>query len=190
MTADSGDIEAATRLAGVLLSAFQTAVLPKDAHLESVLLLPSLLPVETKELAAQLANLPKPITCVGFGNPIALTFGYWVIPPGECDSFDKRYPAFLRRGHTELARQWRVEDTNSPVAILLESGTESLSWRDYWRLREDYVTPYLLWSEDRPATPLARQGYVCSVRARAFGGLWGTVREHTIKERWWTRFLR
>lgn len=190
MTEDSGDIEGATRRARVLLSSFQSAVLPKDAHVGTVFVLPTMLPVQSEELSAQLANLPKPVTCVAFGNPAALTFGYWVIPPGVSDSFARRYPDFLRRGHTELARHWHVEDTTSPVAILLEAGTESLSWRDYWTLREDYVTPYLLWTEDRPATALAREGYVCSVRVRAYGGLWATVREHKPKKHRWPRFIR
>ena len=190
MTADSGDIQAAARIARVLLSSFQTAVLPKDAHVESVFVLPTMLPVDSEELSTQLANLPKPVTCVGFGNPAALTFGYWVVPPGVSDSFARRYPDFVRRGHTELARQWRVEDATSPVAILLEAGTALLSWRDYWTLREDYVTPYLLWSEGRPTMALAREGYVCSVRVRAYGGLWATARERKPKKRRWLRFLR
>lgn len=129
-------------------------------------------------MSAELANLHKPVTCVGFGNRVALVLGYWVVPPRVNDSFDIRYPAQVRQGYSWLARDWNVEDVNSLVAIELRSGRISLSWKEYWTLREDFVTPYLSWVEERPPKALARVGYVCSVGVRASSGMFGTATEH------------
>ena len=89
MTADTGDIETATRIARALVSAFQTALLPKGASRDSVVLLPTMETLKTEDLIVQLAGLPKPVTCVGFGNSAGLTLGYWV-PPETGDSFIRR----------------------------------------------------------------------------------------------------
>lgn len=170
-------------MAGVLVSAFQSALLPQDASVDRVLVLPTLLPLKSVEVSAQLASLPKPVTCIAFGNRVALVLGYWIVPSGVNDSFGLRYPAALRQGQSRLARDWHVQDVDSPVAIELRSGTVSLPWTDYWTLRESYVTPYLAWYEDRPSKALARAGYVCSVSVHASTGIWGTATERVSSKR-------
>ena len=183
MTADHAETERSTRIARVLISAFQEAVLPKNASYNDVFLLPTFLPITCDDLSAQLASLPKPIACVGFSNSAALVIGYWVVPPEVNDSFDRRYPRMLRRGREALARQWRIKDVNRQVAIVLGSGSASLAWQDYWTLREDYVTPYLSWLEERAGWSLARRGYICSVRVRPSGGMTITLKDTNAERR-------
>ena len=175
--ADDVDLERSTRIARVFVSAFQKALLPKGASCSDVLLLPTFLPLKCEELSVQLASLPKPIGCVAFSNPTALVIGYWLVPPGTPNSFDTRYRYMVRLGRETLARKWRIEDADSQVAFTLHSGTVSLSWQDYWTLREDYVTPFLVWLAERPNRALARLGYVCSVSVRASLGVTVTARK-------------
>lgn len=165
------DHEAELRIADVLISAFQTAVLQSGTTRDRVFLLPTMAPTKREKVTAQLAGLPKPITCIGFGNPTALVLGYWVVPSGVKDSFNMRYPDIVRRAHAKLASNWHVDDVNSVVAIALDSGAATLSWGEYWSLREEYFTPYLAWYEERPTASAAREGHVCSVRVQASGGI-------------------
>ena len=182
MTADHSD-QRAIRVAEALISAFQAAVLPTEASRDGVLLLPTLVPLKAQEICAQLANLPKPVTCVAFENSATLVLGYWIIPPYVHDSFNRRYPDLVRRSRAELARAWHVEDPDSPVSLTLKSGTVPLSWVDYWTLREDYVTPYLAWFEERPARGVGRDTFVCSVRVQATAGMWLTAKQHEERTR-------
>jgi len=182
LTADHSD-QRATHIAEALIFAFQSAVLHGEASRDGILLLPTLAPLRTQELCAQLASLPKPITCVAFENPGTLVVGYWTIPPGIDDSFSRRYSDLVRRGRAELALAWHVENPNAPVELTLKSGTVSLSWLDYWTLREDYVTPYLTWIEERPARAVGRDTIVCSVHVRNTAGMWLTATQHKGRAR-------